>query len=394
MRNPCELQIELFCRGLRVDDALGVPGRGLFRTRAGLGSGLDLAIPAGGREIWVNAPVVEPFARASPFRLVARGAGHAILDERDGEATPVRVPPRPAWYDRRTSRGARMCEIGVLQGTYLGVYVGGVCRFWSESLQCKFCSTGLNVGSRERLVKSVEDVVEVCRATREEDGTTFVHFNTGKQEGSGLDVVEPYVRAVRRRTGLLVGVQVLPERDLDRYDRLVDAGADHFSFCYEFHDPETFARLCPGKARDLGQRAFFDALEYTARRLGKGRVSGEIIAGLEPVESTLRAIDYIASVGAFPTVCVFRPLLGTPLADLPPPPFPDMLRVMRHVYAACRRHGIPIGIAENVEVSLVCQPTDTMLLARGGLRDRLYRAKLWAMRAAARPRLRRRLAAR
>ena len=39
--------------------------------------------------------------------------------------------------------------------------------------------------------------------------------------------------------------------------------------------------------------------------------NGEIIAGLEPPEDSIRAIDWITSVGAIPTVCVFRPLIGT-----------------------------------------------------------------------------------
>jgi len=45
------------------------------------------------------------------------------------------------------------------------------------------------------------------------------------------------------------------------YDELMAAGTDHFSFCYEFEDPEIFAKLCPGKAKTLGQRVFFKAIE-------------------------------------------------------------------------------------------------------------------------------------
>ena len=37
----------------------------------------------------------------------------------------------------------------------------------------------------------------------------------------------------------------------------------------------------------------------------------QVIAGLEPPASTIAAIDWLTSVGAIPTVCVFRPLAGT-----------------------------------------------------------------------------------
>jgi hypothetical protein len=180
-------------------------------------------------------------------------------------------------------------------------------------------------------------------------------------------------------------VQLMPSTELWKYDRLIDLGVDHFSFCYEFHNPEYFARFLPGKAATLGQRAFFDALEYTARKLGKGAVSGEIIAGIEPMEDTMHAIDYIAGVGAFPTVCVFRPVIGSDMESWPPPRYEDMRAVFAHVYRACRRHAIPIGAAPNIEVSLVCQPDDTRYLAPAGPASWLYERWLAAVRAATGP---------
>ena len=66
--NACELEIDLFCSGIRVPDDVSLDGaRGISRTRAGLGSGLELVIPTGSRlkpEIWMNAPVAERFVAA------------------------------------------------------------------------------------------------------------------------------------------------------------------------------------------------------------------------------------------------------------------------------------------------------------------------------------------
>jgi len=45
--NACELEIDLFCKGIRVPETVSLDGaRGLSRTRAGLGSGLELVIPS------------------------------------------------------------------------------------------------------------------------------------------------------------------------------------------------------------------------------------------------------------------------------------------------------------------------------------------------------------
>ena len=82
MLAPVELEIELFCRGMRIGQtcALGEDGRPILRTRAGLGSGLELVLPAPRKPIWVNVPVVEAFAAASPLRLEREAEGYRILE--------------------------------------------------------------------------------------------------------------------------------------------------------------------------------------------------------------------------------------------------------------------------------------------------------------------------
>ena len=394
-RNPGELQIELFCRGLRVDaSAVSEDFRPVSRTRAGLGSGLELVLSGDLKDLWLNVPVEEDFVRSSPFVLKGTSGGHVIVDERNAESYAAVVPEAPRWYEERTSRGTVMGRVGVLQGTYLGIYVSNSCMYWyrEEAANCRFCTTGSNVGVNEVARKDIHDVVETVARAKEESGVTFVHFNTGYQNGRGLDEMMPYVKAVKEEVGVLVGVQAVPpaqRRDFWRFDGLRDLGCDHFSFCYEFHDPEFFARYCPGKAATVGQEAFFRALEYCQGRMPKGSCSGEIIAGVEPIETTMEAIDYITGVGAFPTVCIFRPVVGSDMEDHPSPAYEDMVRVMRHMYLACRKAGIPIGLAPNIEVSLIVNPDDAQYLVPRDLRFRLDRLRRSVLRRLAAPHFRR-----
>jgi hypothetical protein len=388
--NACELEIDLFCHGLRVPAGVSLGNaRGVSRTRAGLGSGLELIIPTRSwlkPEIWMNAPVVEGFVQDSPYLLTNTASGGCeVLDERSRTRYPIRLPAEPAWYQRMTSNEVPMSRIGVLQGTYLGIYINSVCAFWEQDLNCRFCTTGSNVGCAESAAKSVEDVVETAWAAKAESGITFVHFNGGFQGGRALLEAEPYIRAIKEEVGLLVGVQLAPEREFWKYDRLIEMGVDHFSFCMEFMDPEWFARICPGKARTLGHSLFFEAMEYCAARLPRGAVSGELIAGVEPVESTLAGIERITAAGAFPTVCIFRPTSGSDMADWPSPDALSMRRVMAAMYDACRRHRIPIGLAPNIEVSLVVTPDDAALLAPRTAGFYTYEMFRRGLRAMARP---------
>ncbi len=367
-RNPGLLKLDLYCKGLRLDDSCLVEddgGRKILRTRAGLGSGLEAILPSG---LWTNIPVVESFAAKSPYLLV-RENGHYVLHRDDlGRVCELTLSPRPTWYDQKTKTGKPMTRVGSLQGTYLGVYPSKVCEYWLEKPkeQCRFCSVGLNLGADDADEKSVQEVLEVAIAAREQSGITYVDFNTGHYEGDTyLDILEPYIRTIKEKTGLLVGVQTPPHHDLKRYNELRKMGVNRVSFCFEIYNRQRFIEVCPGKHRQYGLDRYLEAIEYCATKVpptGRGFepwvTNGEIIAGLEPPEDSIRAIDWITDVGAVPTVCVFRPLVGTDYENLPPPETEDLIPVFRRLYEAVMEKGIPVGIAPYVHVSLVLLPEE------------------------------------
>jgi uncharacterized radical SAM superfamily protein len=371
-RNPALLKLDLYCKGARLDDSCyieGDGGRKILRTRAGLGSGLEAILPG---NLWTNIPVTEPFAARSPY-VIHRTNGHYVLRRDDQDVTTLKLSPRPEWYDAQTSTGKPMTRIGTLQGTYLGIYQAKVCEYWTKKPQrvnCKFCSVGLNLGVDDADEKSVNEVMEVVRRARDESGITYVDFNTGHYDGDTyLDILEPYLVRIKKELGLLVGFQTPPHRDLKRYDALREMGLNRVSFCFEIFDPEYFKAVCPGKYAEYGLEHYLEAVRYCATLGKKGPkhepwvANGEIIAGLEPPESTIRAIDWITSVGAIPTVCVFRPLVGTDLENADPPKTEEMIPVFRRLYESCMERGLPVGVAPNILVSLVLLPDECRSLS-------------------------------
>lgn len=364
--NPALLKLDLYCKGMRLDESCFIEedgGRKILRTRAGLGSGLELILPG---DLWTNVPVTESFTASSPYTL-HRERGHYRIFHEGRAVTDVTLSPRPTWYDDTTSTGKPMTRIGTLQGTYLGIYQAKVCEYWTQKpakTNCKFCSVGLNLGVDDADDKSIAEVLEVVKAARAQSGITYVDFNTGHYEGDTyLDILEPFIVKIKEM-GLLVGVQTPPHRDLKRYDRLRALGVNRVSFCFEIFDRPLFEEICPGKHAEYGLDHYLEAIRYCAQ-LGKQGpadepwvTNGEIIAGLEPPESSIAAIDWITSVGAIPTVCVFRPLQGTDLEDHPPPKTEDMVPVFRRLYEATMEAGLPIGCAPNVHVSLVMLPEE------------------------------------
>ena len=379
-RNPAYLKLDLYCRGLRPheslerDDAI----RPLLRTRAGLGSGLELVLPGG---LWTNVPVVEDFARESPYelRLEERGGEqrHALL--MDGELVALVKPaPPPAWYERETSQGRKMRQVGSLQGTYLGIYMGQVCQFWKkgprrpEPENCRFCSVGLNLGADDADEKLADEILEVVHAARRESGITYVDFNTGHSDNHDfLDLLEPVIRRIKKETGLLVGVQSPPHPERSRYEQLKAIGVNRVSFCFELWDEQRFAEICPGKERAYGLDGYREVIEHCAALADPHRptlqpwvVNGELIAGLEPPEASRAAIRWLTERGAVPTVCVFRPLKGTALESEPPPRTADMVPVFADLWTRTMEQGLPIGVAPNIHVSLVMLPEECRALVQ------------------------------
>jgi hypothetical protein len=390
-KNPGLLKLDLYCRGLRLDDSCTIEekgGRKVLRTRAGLGSGLEVILPGG---LWTNVPVVEDFVKASPYTLRWRDGAFQLDHEAHGRVATVRLSPQPAWYNQTTSSGKRMTLVGTLQGTYLGVYPSRVCDYWlkqPDKEQCKFCSVGLNLGADDADEKSVDEVVEVVKAARAESGITYVDFNTGHYDGDTyLDILEPYIRRVKDETGVMVGVQTPPHHDLTRYHELRRMGVNRVSFCFEIWNRERFVEVCPGKHREYGLDRYLEAIRYCAQEVGPtGRdfepwvVNGEIIAGLEPAEESIRAIDWITGVGAIPTVCVFRPLHATDYAGVPPPKTEEIVPIFRRLYEATMERGLPVGVAPNVHVSLVMLPEEARWLQHDPNRFWMAELKLKLMR--------------
>ena len=113
-------------------------------------------------------------------------------------------------------------------------------------------------------------------------------------------------------------------------------------------------------------------------------MAGEPLGILIDARAHRQTIDYITGVGAFPTVCIFRPVVGSDMESYPSPRYDDMVPVMRHLYVACREAGIPIGVAPNIEVSLIVNPDDAQYLVPRTWGFRLDRWKLALMKRLAR----------
>ncbi len=365
-RNPAELKIDLLCSGVKIDGSCHIEqdGRPLLEEPSDPASGLEMIIPGEMRDLWVNAPIRGSLVLETPYRLTLSGADYLLLDERRDLAYAIRIPPKPDWYDLPAPSGGPLSRIGTLQGTFLSIGLGERCRTVSDGrgLQRRFWDSDAS-DSTSIKEKTVEDVIETASMARQRSGVTFVLLRGGCRGDRGLSRAFPYLSALKEHVGILVGLQFPPEADLRTYDEAGALGVDHISFCKGFFNDDYCNHLHTDPSVGPDRESLIKALEHCARVLGRGRVFGKIVAGLEPIEDTLRTIDYFAEIGALPLISIFHPMPGMGQEDCPAPRYEEMLRVFRRVYEVCKEHNLPIGMAPNVHPSVLPHPEDTLYLA-------------------------------
>jgi hypothetical protein len=80
----------------------------------------------------------------------------------------------------------------------------------------------------------------------------------------------------------------------------------------EIWDKNIFKTVCPGKDKECGGwDHWVKALEYAVKVFGFGKVSSNIVSGIEPKESILQGVEYLASKGVICLAGVWRPSRGS-----------------------------------------------------------------------------------
>lgn len=325
---------KIFSQGLFVPDDLWaeLTDENHYRhKRAGLSQGRFFRLHDEGASTAVNAPVLEPFARKSPLHLRREPGGYAVFEgeERLVSATPFAWP---RWYGQSTSDGTPMSMVVSAHcdtSLYTAIYQGG-CDYWQGDNMCKFCAMKIDQKARWR---SIESIIEVVKAALHENPAAEISFGGGTRlspDKSARHKADA-IAELKRHVSLPVCVEMAPPDTDDWLSRLKDAGLDSILLNIELWGEDIRRHMMPGKA-DITRERYLSALTHSVKIFGDNQVSSQIIIGLEPLEDTLSAVRAVIDVGAIPLPVVFRPLPGTPLADIPPPPVDDVMTVFSTTY--------------------------------------------------------------
>ena len=389
--NPGYLKLELTTRGMHIDETVRAQAAPLRATDDASPGTIELALPEG---VSVNVPVAPSVAGDSPYLLSAHG-DHFTL-QKNGSSVDVHLVPEPHFYRNRVSSGLPMHQVGRVYGSFIAVNPSFACGFGLRGAPCRFCRTGSGVTLGDGFPMSVQDVAEVVRAAFDEGVADFIYFNLAYAGGedAGIAFLEPYIRAVKRQFNTLVAVQVHPPKTDRWVDRTYAMGVDAVSYAIEIHDPEMLARRCAGRVRYIGRERYYDARGYAATVFPSGTVWSDLVVGLEPAESTMRAIDVLTAAGVLPVLSAVGPSSDAASAGSRPPALDLVVPVYAHLVHAVRAARINMGWIR--DLSFAITPLEARYFAGDDARltvalQQFYRSKIGSVAARNLARLRRRL---
>ena len=241
----------------------------------------------------------------SRFRLKEED-GKAVLYRRKDRVAEIDFYRRPKLLDLNTSDGETFSHIAAF-GPEGGVAVcfSNECDLKQTGDDCKYCninSTADAYRSDNIFLKTPRQVGEVYAAAHKEKLANHINLTGGfiperREVEYYLDVADE----IKSQAGIeeIYGTAVIgAPLDLKVIEQYKQAGYTTIAMNLEIWDKDVFKAICPGKQKRCGGwEHWVKALEASAEIFGRGNVRSNIVAGIEPKDSILEGVEYLASKG-------------------------------------------------------------------------------------------------
>ncbi|MCL5291305.1 MAG: radical SAM protein [Actinobacteria bacterium] len=283
----------------------------------------------------------------SPYSVQKHG--DVLVLEKNGEAlTEVFWLDRPEYYSRATSDGKPMVKVAQIGGEdSFFVCYNNFCSHWSDGRQCLFCNLVPTI-SRYRSVlgrKQFDHIGEVAAAAFEEGAANHVLLTGGCFPGENeTEIVVDILDSIRKQTGLrrIPGcVLASPPKRLEEIEELYEAGIDGVGYSLEIWDERLFNGICPGKAESPGREWFLETFDKAVEVFGRGNVFCAFVTGIEPQETLLEGVEYMAERGVYSLAFVWSPAPGSKLAGHRTPTVEWYLEAVSKMVDSFEKHNLP-----------------------------------------------------
>ena len=297
---------------------------------------LDLIIK---EHIYICAPFRANLSQISPFCIEADRNDSFFISFYGKRLITVGVRQSDEYGNLTTSNGIPLREIVYLSNDRLRIYHRPGCFFKDCGLGCAFCNV------EENPVRfSIDDIFQAVDIYRNHPSIRHYLIGGGSESvDSNFEEIINICEYLRNTDPKPIYLMSLPPQSPEILKMLFDAGVTEVAFNLEMFDRTYAERYMPGKGA-IPLSTYEAAFRSATKLWGKnGRVRSLFVVGLEPVDSLLRGVEYVAHLGVAPILSLFRPLPETQLSCYVAPTDDEIWEIYQQAKRICSIHGLELG---------------------------------------------------
>jgi hypothetical protein len=287
------------------------------------------------KNIFINAPFDEWFCDNPEVCLdVDPLTGQYTVEFLD-EVFPAQILPLPGYLEQYDESGYRVRETSMSHADRLRISPIYGCSFG-----CDFC----DFKQLKYTPRSAEQIISSMNIALQDRLLPIKHIliSGGTPSPKDYEYYEAVCIAILNNTTLPVDVMLAPWSETI-IEKLINRGTHGFSINVEIFD-RALAQKITKKKWGLGLAGYEKSITKAIEKISTpGRVRSLLIVGLEPLESTLEGVRFLAKLGCDPVLSPFRPGVGTPLQHITPPSAKVLERVYLESVNIAARYDVKLG---------------------------------------------------
>lgn len=291
------------------------------------------------KSLYVNVPFNCKFCTFSPFTIDIINEKFLLLYN-GNYISDVEISFVPeALIHKQTVSGISFDHMLNLANDRIRINPAPVCVFKKQNIGCKFCN--LPTQNYSYNIEDIKEAIDYCLKN-----ISFNHFLIGGGTYSiqgGWDIIIEITKYIRSKSDKKIYLMSIPPQTTEILTSLYNAGITEVAFNMEMFDRMRALQIMPGKGK-IPESTYLNAFDAAVKLWGNtGNVRSLLIYGFDLWDVFLKGIEQLCERGIEPIISVFRPLKGTPLENLNPPPTIELFALYEKCQNIAHKYSLILG---------------------------------------------------
>lgn len=330
------IKIALLNHGVTLTPAAFDNAQKLGTIRKAVFDAIDIVIFG---SLYVNVPFNCKFCTFSPFTIDVANEKFVLLYN-GGYLSDVKISFVPeTLLNKKTISGIPLENMLNLANDRIRINPAPVCIFKKQNIACSFCNLPTQNFSYD--IEDIKEAIDYCLKN-----VSFNHFLIGGGTYStqgGWNIIIEIASYIRSKSNKKIYLMSIPPQTTEILKTLYDAGITEVAFNMEIFDRTRALQIMPGKGK-IAETTYLSAFNEAVKLWGNtGNVRSLLIYGFDPWDNFIKGIEFLCEKGIEPIISVFRPLKGTPLENLNPPPTVELFTLYKRCQNIVNKYSLILG---------------------------------------------------